>query len=572
MTLFTAGGIRVSGSPLFPPAADPQQPGDSPIERERARTIGIFFCVSAPILYAATAMAFGQDANWDLRNYHWYNGYAAVHGRLAFDLAPAQTPSFYNPALDAAFFWTASRVPARLAFFCLALIQGLNAVLVFLIAGSVLPVSRPVRRVLAAAIVAVVGVCGGGALGQLGAVFYDNVTSLGPLASLLIVLRCRTAFRTARGLTLIAVAVCAGLPAGLAAGFKLPAVIYCVALCAAFLFARVSLARRFAMAFGFGVGVLIGIAVASGPWMWQMQQMFGNPVFPYFHELFGSSYRLAHDYHDTSFIPASMIERLALPILLAVDPYRVGEVFFRDWRIASLFVLLLLGAAMRPLAKTGGPRPTEERAFASRYLLAAAIFGYVAWLSIFCIYRYALPLEMLAPLGAVLVLWSLPLGGRPKIAVSVALLAALQLSTHAADWRRVPWGDRVVDVRLPSLAGDGDTMILMAGADPTSFVIPAFPSAIPFVRIDGNFHSAERPSPSYQRTVNARIAAYRGALLMLTSQREEGEATKAAKYIGLTMHRDRCGLLPNNLDEPLLLCAVSRDILPEAQPRVAIGG
>ncbi len=31
-------------------------------------------------------MAIGQDANWNLLNYHLYNGFAALHGRLDRDL------------------------------------------------------------------------------------------------------------------------------------------------------------------------------------------------------------------------------------------------------------------------------------------------------------------------------------------------------------------------------------------------------------------------------------------------------------------------------------------------------
>jgi hypothetical protein len=38
---------------------------------------------------AASVLLLHQDVNWDLQNYHFYNGWAFVYGRLGWDLAPA---------------------------------------------------------------------------------------------------------------------------------------------------------------------------------------------------------------------------------------------------------------------------------------------------------------------------------------------------------------------------------------------------------------------------------------------------------------------------------------------------
>ena len=43
----------------------------------------------------------GQDANWDLLNYHLYNGFAFLHSRSARDLLPTGLQSYLNPVLDA---------------------------------------------------------------------------------------------------------------------------------------------------------------------------------------------------------------------------------------------------------------------------------------------------------------------------------------------------------------------------------------------------------------------------------------------------------------------------------------
>src|SRR5450755_4444839 len=54
---------------------------------------------------AISVFSLGQDVNWDLRNYHFYNAWAFIHDRLGWDLAPAQLQTFHNPLLDLPFYW-----------------------------------------------------------------------------------------------------------------------------------------------------------------------------------------------------------------------------------------------------------------------------------------------------------------------------------------------------------------------------------------------------------------------------------------------------------------------------------
>src|ERR1700693_950724 len=84
----------------------------------------------ASMLVAGTFSAFllRQDANWDLRNYHFYNAWAYVHGRLGWDLAPAPLQTFLTlpPALP--FYWmVAADWPPRLIAFVIALPAGVGA-------------------------------------------------------------------------------------------------------------------------------------------------------------------------------------------------------------------------------------------------------------------------------------------------------------------------------------------------------------------------------------------------------------------------------------------------------------
>src|ERR1700674_1982410 len=68
----------------------------------------------AAILLAgvASVLLLRQDVNWDLQNYHFYNAWAFAHGRLGWDLAPAQVQTFHNPLLDLPFYCGRGRLAA----------------------------------------------------------------------------------------------------------------------------------------------------------------------------------------------------------------------------------------------------------------------------------------------------------------------------------------------------------------------------------------------------------------------------------------------------------------------------
>ncbi|MDP9127943.1 MAG: hypothetical protein M3N08_06770, partial [Pseudomonadota bacterium] len=192
-----------------------------------SRGLALAILVLAPFFFGALALWLGQDANWDLRNYHWYNAYAFLNGRDAIDLLPSQTPYFYNPLLDVPFYLLATHLPARVAGFILGFVQGMNFCLLFMLAYASLGIFNLRWKVLVCGALAALGLLGGGGLAQIGTTFYDNVTSLGLFASALLVVRYAHLLRTpSRSAFLYAFAF--GVPAGLMMGLKLPAVIFCL--------------------------------------------------------------------------------------------------------------------------------------------------------------------------------------------------------------------------------------------------------------------------------------------------------------------------------------------------------
>ncbi|MCW2236007.1 hypothetical protein [Azospirillum canadense] len=552
--------------PSAPPSALPSEsrPESHP-ENRRARRASAAFLLLAPLLYGLLGLALGMDANWDLRNYHWYNAYALLTGRLGRDMLAAQMPSFYNPLLDVPFFLLANHLPAPAAGFVWSALQGLNLSLLFLIARATLRVGTGGgsggQRVAIAAGLAVMGGLGGGTLGLLGTTFHDNMVSLGVLGALAVVL-CglpRLTGGPARGAFLRVAG--AGLMAGAAMGLKNPSVIYAVGLCLGFLVLPARPWRRLWLSFFFGIGVLGGLALFGGFWMAHLWHDYGNPVFPHMNHIFNSPFAAISDYVNVGFFPASTLERILFPFFFTFAPLKVGEVAFLDLRILVLFVLIPVAAALALLGK--GFRLRFDAAAiadiaATRYLLTAMAVMYALWVVMFCIYRYLVPLEILAPLAIVMAAGLLPVPRRGAVVVAAALLLLVQATVRPADWGRVAWSDHWVEADVPPIGDSDHTMVLMGGYWAISHVIPAFPPRIPFVRIQSNFLQPDSVGNGYLALLKDKVGAHHGRFLMLSTIPDTAGAAKAALLLGLRVDQGACRVIPNNLGEPLNLCSVER--------------
>ncbi len=116
------------------------------------------------------SLAKGQDANWDLQNYHFYNPWAVLDGRIfSRDIVAAQLQTFHNPALDFVFYgMVAAGWPPRLIAFVLAVPAGVAAFFLGKIVLVLFPgpasATRATLRIAAFAI----GVTGAIGLGVLG--------------------------------------------------------------------------------------------------------------------------------------------------------------------------------------------------------------------------------------------------------------------------------------------------------------------------------------------------------------------------------------------------------------------
>ncbi len=314
-------------------------------------------------------------------------------------------------------------------------------------------------------------------------------------------------------------------------------------------------ARRVTLVFWCGLAAFAGLMLASGWWFFVLWRETGNPVFPYFNDLIGSSLILDASYRDTRFLPGSLAEALTFPFRFAAR-WQVGSDWaVNDWRVAFAYALVPLAALLSAFGGASGAPIVARRA--ARILFAFAIAAYLSWLAVFAIYRYITPLEMIAPLliVAAIGLAPLPLAAR-RVAVTAALVAVVALTTLYKG-NRAPFAERMVVVDVPAIARPEATLALMTGVEPMGFAVPEFPAPIAFLRIDGFLVGPDK-STAFLTSMTDRIAAHLakgGDLFTLFLPAETARGDAALGLIGLARTQD-CADVKTNLGVVLRWCRV----------------
>lgn len=432
---------------------DPAGPHSLP---ERHPWLALAACLVAGAL---VSVCVGQDASWDLKNYHLYNAWAWWHDRSGVDLAPAGLQSFFNPILDLPYAALALG-PLRHWPRILAALQGLYAGAVIYLVWAIVAVSarcRGARMDRADAGAFLVGISGAALGSQVGTTSNEMQVALLVLAAVLVALKGIAAAPEDRSRRWRRV-ILAGALAGLAAGLKPTAIVYVPALGLAVALAP-GLRRGAVPALLAMVAAGIAFVVAYGAWGWHLWRLTGNPIFPLFNDVFHSPWTAAVAATDGRFRPHEAAQWVFYPFWWAFKAsYVVTEVRMRDPRFAFAFLALLILAARhlwrQPAALAEAPAAERQ---SNRLLLVFTITAYAAWLALFAIYRYAIAIEALTGWVIMLALRTLLAArdGRPPgrgFTVAVVIVTLLLVAgTRYPRWGRTAYADRVFDVATPVL-------------------------------------------------------------------------------------------------------------------------
>lgn len=512
--------------------------------------------VAAPCLFAVLGVLLGKKTGWDLFNYHWYNPYALLNGRFGFDIAVGHNASYYNPLADLPLYFVGNYAPAWMVGAMLGAMAGIQVALIGAIAYQVLPLKK--YRMLIAAALGLSSALGAGAFQEIGDPANDIQAAIGCFAALWLLLwKFEQLQKTELSGAAMRILAIAGIFSGAAVGLKLTTAVYAFGTGIALLVLRGRIVIRLSRAALFAIGALIGLLITNGFWMWQLWLYSGNPFFPYFNDLFQSPLLIAANYRDPSFFPHDWRERLLFPLLFTIDSRHASESLFRDAHILVAYILIPITAALALFRRLRSPSIVDPRVAGFLFVFAAA--SYVAWLTIFDIYRYLIPLEMLTPVLIVLalMLWRIP--DAVRIAAAVILFAVLQALVKVDLSDRQSWAGSYVAVDVPDIPNAEQSMILMTGHAPMSFVIPYFPRDIPFIRIDGWLVQGTDRETGLALAMRARVAAHGGPMWVMFAGDEIDAASKAMTAYDLQFAVDRsCKTVSSNLTNAFLLCAATK--------------
>ena len=469
-----------------------------------------------PVGCALAALAIGQDANYDLLNYHYYIAYAFLHGRLGVDVYPAQLQSLINPLLDVPIYLLIGHTPPRFEAVVVGAVQGCAPLLVVLVAH------RLTKSWVVGFAAGVASAVAGGFAAQIGNSMGDTIVAVPLVGAVLLALQAIDR-RNERG-ELWRWAL-AGAIAGAGAGLKLSELPVAVGIVLGLVVVGGSLGERLRRLGAGAAGGVVGVAATSGYWSWFLWVHYRDPIaftqasFGIFHSPYVPKPRLA----GGGYGPRSLLAGLSFPLRWTAHPLAVGEIRFRELSLPLAYVLaciLVLGVAARLLWRAAGQRRgggaalegrsalavgsvaaggSARDADADRYIVATFAVSLAVWMKVFSIYRYILPLEVLSPVVIVAVLrriaalvpTSSPWRTRAASGLVPAVLVVCTLCAVTAwpgnYWLRVPFGNRYFSLRLPHVLDNGKVdAVVEVGGQPMGFLFPQLPSRLVAIGGIGN--------------------------------------------------------------------------------------
>ena len=540
---------------------------------ERARRAGAFevprffdcaILVAGALVYGLLSVRSGKDFNWDVFNYHFYNGWAAWTGHSWTNIAPAQVQSFLNPALDIPQYLAIAHLPPKLVGFIIGAIQGTSIFLVFAIIRGLGRLGRSLLDTSIALAAAAVALSGPAAISELGSTMGDLTLAVPVMLGVFLIVQAFGSEGRQRASWKI---VGAGICLGATAGVKYTTGICAVAAAGALLIRPPpSLSRLGSIQRLFVAGVL-SFLVAAGPWMIELDAHYRSPMFPFFNAWFRSPYAAPVTWFNSTFRFETLPGTLLFPFSLIHDGVHHLQISFRSLGLPLAFCCLLLSVllGLASYLRIGPPGRRASRPASLRLLPAECwlllYFGltYVVWAKSFGDYRYFLYSEVLVP--AIIVVTVCQVTRPPLVRLATILVAGLVLLTSVSvgSWGRGTWKTGTYfDIALPSRAVAEGTMVVMAGQQRLAFVIPFFGNGVRFVRVQSNFDVIGLELPKYARMLSRTIAAHRGPLALLITAEDLPAADAVVRPYGLAVAAESCVPIRSAYAMQIELCRLAR--------------
>lgn len=481
------------------------------------KKIDSFWISSFALCFAlGSALWLGQDASWDLRNYHFYNPYAWLQHRASIDIAPAQLQSFLHPFADIPHYLM---VKADYPSWLIACVLALPVALTLYFLGQLSQVARisakPFYIVLPILLIAGTGASGFPVIGSTMSEWHVTALFIAAL------------WLTFKEDHLPSVLTCflSGFLAGIAVGLKLTGAVYAVALGVMYLFMPGSLRQRIRQTAYLGLGGLIGFLLVFSPWGLEMWSRYQNPLFPFFNQWIKSPWAEFSSYAGSPYATQSLWDLVSLPwrLMITSTPL-VSEFRLQDWRLG-------LGFPALAWLTFGSLKSLQERQKFWLPLFVFCVVSYVIWAKLYGIYRYAGVLEVLMPLAIMMAIHSL---FKKSTFLAIATATGIILTpTVWPAWGRLPHGQPAVVAQIPQLPEN--SMVVFATLEPVGYLSPNLPAKVPVISLINNFMHTDPGRIQLQNLATQKVLQHQGPLWLLWHEGFEAEKYYNGKPIALML-------------------------------------
>lgn len=394
---------------------------------------------------------------FDTITYHFYIAYAFLNDRLSTDFCVGGTNTCLNPIVEIPFYLAVkyfNNFPKTVAF---VFGTGYGIYLFVLYNLLRLLVKNKSKKITLTFIV-----------------FAMLIAATGHIASINIA----TTYHDMTATTILFIAIClifrhknnrwtqvlAGALTGVAVGIKLQCGIFFAALILTMLFCKKDFQKPYKSIISYVAGFFAGLGLYSGFWFYKVYKTFGNPLFPYWNNIFHSKY--AEDLvlkKDLFQYPQNALQTALYPYWLIFNQ-KDG---LRDLRLSTVYTLFFacLGLFALAKAKTARALSILNRYFywnRCKFLIIFGAFSYLFWM-ILCPYsRYIMPIETLSGMLICLFTFLILLTARkPLLWVLTLFVITITLvgTTKTSFEHRVPFNNKVLyfdDAKIP----DGATVLL----------------------------------------------------------------------------------------------------------------
>jgi hypothetical protein len=447
----------------------------------RAETV---LLIAAPFVFGVWSLSLGQDANWDLRNYHWYNAYQLLDWRFHRDLAPASIQTFLSPLFDMPWFVLARWLPGAAVGVIIGAVQSANFVLLYLLAR------RALSGVFFPLLVAVIGVAAPSSRNLIGTTFNDLIVSIGVLGALCLAASAIQGNRPSRAM------FCAGVALGIVVAGKSSGAPYAVAAVLSLAVVTGTWTEKLRLAIAMSAGGLLAGLLFLAPWCWWLYHLYGSPTFPFLNSLFHSPYTTLPDiFNPVQRPPHGMRAWLMFPFSFTRDPRLISAIGASDYRLLAGYVLIPCLLTLRWISRAAPIPPI------TRYLLAVAAVSYVLWAASLDIDRYMVLTAMLVPLLLVALSADLrvPLL-KPLLAASLGCLIFL----GGGSYERVAWSRDFAGATSPPIADPSRTLVVLTDV-PLGFVVPSLPEPVTVVQLAPQLAPLDTDASAWARLVKATV-------------------------------------------------------------------